>query len=285
MNDAIQYSWWNLIPQHLDPTLIQIGNFPIRWYGLMYLFAFVTVYQVMWRTIQRDQLKISKQDLDDFSAWTIGGVIVGARLGYVVFYNLGYYLQHPLEAFLPFQFQGGFHFTGISGMSYHGGLIGAIVTSTYIFIKKKWNFWQWNNLGFMAAPLGYTWGRMGNFINGELWGRPTDNPIGMLFPHDKSQVLRHPSQLYEMFFEGLMLFTILHWLYRKPFFKNHMMSLYLIGYGSFRFCIEYFRQPDAHIGLNAMGFSRGQLLCTTMIIAGIVLMVWRQRQIEKTEKV
>jgi phosphatidylglycerol---prolipoprotein diacylglyceryl transferase len=277
MTEAIQYTWWNLIPQHMDPTLVTLGSFPIRWYGLMYLAAFFTTYQVVWKTIQRDKLGLAKENLDDLTTWIIAGILIGARLGYVLFYNLGYYASHPLEAILPFSFEGGFHFTGISGMSFHGGLIGAIIAFSLCVRKHKWNYWQWNNLVFMAAPLGYTWGRLGNFINGELYGRVTDSPIGMLFPMDRTQQLRHPSQLYEMFFEGVFLFFVLQWLYRKPKFKEHMMAFFLMGYGAVRYVIEYLREPDAHIGLNALGFSRGQLLCMAMILAGLVL--WQVRRI------
>lgn len=275
------YSWWNLIPQHMDPTFFHIGSFPVRWYGLMYLAAFFTVYQVMMYVIKRDNLKITKEQLDSFASWIIAGVLIGARLGYVVFYNLPYYIQHPLEAIIPFSFEGGFHFTGISGMSYHGGLIGAVVFSAWCIIKYKWDYWKWNNLTFMAAPLGYTWGRLGNFINSELYGRPTDSPLGMLFPSDKTQQLRHPSQVYEMVFEGVVLFAILFWLYKKPAFKNHMMSLYLAGYGFFRFVIEFFREPDAHIGLNTFGLSRGQLLCLAMMAAGAGIWAWRRKSVSQ----
>ena len=269
----------------MSPTLVQIGSFPIRWYGLMYLAAFFTCYQVMWRTIQRDKLPFTKENLDDLTAWIIGGILIGARLGYVIFYNLPYYSQHPLEAILPFSFVNGFHFTGIAGMSYHGGLIGAFLGSLWCIRKNNWDYWKWNNVGFMAAPLGYTWGRLGNFINGELYGRVTDSPIGMLFPLDETHHLRHPSQLYELFFEGIVLFSILQWLYRKPFFRNHMMACYLIGYGTVRFFIEFFREPDAQIGLNALGLSRGQLLCMTMVLVGSLVMFIRQRKFSSQAKI
>ena len=128
MTDAnTTLTWWNLIPQHLDPVLVHIGSFPVHWYGLMYLAAFFTCYHVIWKTITRDGLKITKEQLDDITAWIIAGVLIGARLGYVLFYNLPYYLGHPTEAILPCSTEGGVHFTGISGMSYHGGLIGALV--------------------------------------------------------------------------------------------------------------------------------------------------------------
>jgi len=283
MTALTDLSWWNLIPQHMSPTLIEIGSFPIRWYGLMYLAAFYTAYKVMWNTIVTDKLPIDKKDLEDLSTWIIAGILIGARLGYVVFYNLPYYSQHPLEAILPFSFNGGFHFTGISGMSYHGGLIGAFISSSILALRRKWNYWTWINLGFMAAPLGYTWGRLGNFINGELYGRVTDSPIGMLFPMDETQQLRHPSQLYEMVFEGVVTFLILRWFYKKPAFKQHMMALYLILYGSFRFGIEYFREPDAHIGLDSLGFSRGQLLCFVMIVSGVTLGLVRHFRLSKSQ--
>ncbi len=161
-------------------------------------------------------------------------------------------------------------------MSYHGGLIGAFLGSSYCLYKNKMDYWTFNNLGFMAAPIGYTWGRLGNFINGELYGRDTDSPIGMLFPMDRTQSLRHPSQLYELFFEGIILFLILQWLYRKPWFKNHMVAFYVIGYGTFRFFIEFFREPDAHLGLRAFGLSRGQELCLTMVTIGVTLIIVRE---------
>jgi len=285
MIETAAYSFWNMIPSHMDPTLVTIGSFPIRWYGLMYLAAFFTTYQVMWRTILRDKMSITKEQLDDIAAYIIAGVLIGARLGYVIFYNLDYYIQNPLEAVLPFGFEGGFHFTGISGMSYHGGLIGALTGAVLCIRKHKWKYGPVLNLGFMAAPLGYSWGRLGNFINGELYGRVTTSPIGMLFPMDKTHTLRHPSQLYELFFEGIVLFFILFWLYKKPFFRNHMVSLYVMGYGFFRFFIEFFREPDVQIGLNALGFSRGQELCATMIVVGASVMVVREAMKRRTSQV
>ena len=196
----------------------------------------------------------------------------------MIFYNLGYYAQHPLDAILPFSFDGGIHFTGISGMSYHGGLIGSFLSGSYYIHREKLNYWLVVNLTFLSVPLGYTWGRLGNFLNGELYGRPTDHPIGMLFPMDKSQLLRHPSQLYEMAFEGVALFAALVFLRRFSSLKNHTMALYIMGYGLVRFCIEFFREPDAHIGLNAFGASRGQLLCAAMVLIGLALYVWGRRR-------
>lgn len=274
----MEYTWWNLIPQHLSPTAIEILGFPIRWYGLMYLAAFFTCYQVIWHYVCKEKLPLTKEQLDGLATWVIAGILIGARLGYVIFYNLGYYAQHPLDAILPFSFDGGLHFTGISGMSYHGGLIGSFLSASYYIRREKLNYWLVVNLTFLSVPLGYTWGRLGNFLNGELYGRPTDSPIGMLFPMDKSQLLRHPSQLYEMTFEGVALFAALVFLRRFASLKNHTMALYIMGYGLVRFCIEFFREPDAHIGLNAFGASRGQLLCAAMILTGLALYVWGRRR-------
>lgn len=274
----MEYTWWNLIPQHMSPTAITLFGFPVRWYGLMYLAAFFTCYQVIWHYIRKDKLSITKEQLDGLATWVIAGILIGARLGYVVFYNLGYYVQHPLDAVLPFSFDGGLHFTGISGMSYHGGLIGSILSGSYYIRREKLKYWQTINLTFLSVPLGYTFGRLGNFINGELYGRPTDAAIGMLFPMDKTQLLRHPSQLYEMTFEGVVLFFILVFLRRFAAVKNHTMACYLMGYGVARFCIEFFREPDAHIGLNAIGASRGQILCAVMILSGLALYGWGRRR-------
>jgi phosphatidylglycerol:prolipoprotein diacylglycerol transferase len=195
-------------------------------------------------------------------------VILGGRLGYVLFYNLGYYLQHPLEAILPFEFAGGIRYVGISGMSYHGGVLAVLAASILFCRRRKILFWQFADLICPAIPLGYTFGRIGNFINGELYGRTTDAPWGMVFPLDPQRLLRHPSQLYEAFFEGIVLFALL-WLFRRrrPF-DGALFALYLIGYGAVRFVIEFFREPDAQLGFVMGPLSMGQLLCLVMIAAG-----------------
>ena len=192
-------------------------------------------------------------------------------MGYVVFYNFAYYLKHPLEIILPFSFSSGVTFTGISGMSYHGGLIGAILAGWLYVRKAKLNWWDGVDLYVPVIPLGYTFGRLGNFINGELYGRVTTSSIGMYFPQAPTRELRHPSQLYEAFFEGIFLFVLL-WSIRKinsP--KGATLAFYLIGYGLVRFCIEYFRQPDDHLGFVWLSFSMGQILCAAMVAAGIGL--------------
>lgn len=262
-------SWWNLIPTYFDGTAIELGNFPVRWYGIMYIFAFVTAYLTLWHINKKDKLGYTKDQFDSLFTWIIAGIILGARLGYVIFYKPGYYLANPTEILLPMTHDAlGYHFSGIAGMSYHGGLILGIVFTIIGLKRNKMDVWKGLNLCFLAAPLAYTWGRWGNFINGELYGEVTTSAIGMYFPlaHDSSlanPILHHPSQLYEMCFEGVILFVLLYNLRRIPLLKDKMPCLYLMGYGLFRFFIEFFRKSDAHLGRNDLfGMSRGQTLCS-----------------------
>ena len=241
----------------------------------MYLVAFFLGYHLVWYFTNKYKIQqMKKEQLESVMTWLIAGILLGARLGYVFFYNFGYYINNLLEIILPFSFDGGFHFTGISGMSYHGGLIGSFLLASYAIKKQKLDYWKTVNTIFLVVPLVYTFGRLGNFINGELYGRETTSAIGMLFKNQS--VLRHPSQLYEMCFEGFVLFGVIYALWKVfPKVREHVMSLYLIGYGTARFFIEFFREPDAHIGLNFIGMTRGQMLCTAMILGGIGLWLWK----------
>jgi phosphatidylglycerol:prolipoprotein diacylglycerol transferase len=232
---------------------------------------------VLYRIKRDKEFSVSGEEIQNLMMYMIIGLIVGARLGYVLFYNLSYYLGNPLEIFLPFSFSNGITLTGISGMSFHGGLIGILVSAWIYTRKAGLNFWGMADLFAPVVPLGYTFGRLGNFINGELYGRTTSASIGMYFPLAPGSNLRHPSQLYEAFFEGIFLFIVL-WSLRKiqkP--RGTMLAFYLIGYGIVRFFIEYFRQPDAHIGFIFMSFSMGQLLCGAMIAGGIFLYLYLSR--------
>jgi len=266
------WDWWQHLPQNISPVIVEIGWFRLQYYGLMYIVAFaLTYFLALYRINHEARFEFSKNQVNDLTTYAILGLIIGARLGYVLFYNLSYYLRHPLEIFLPFSFSNGFTFTGISGMSYHGGLIGILLAVFWYIRKAKLNYWEVMDLYVPVVPLGYTFGRLGNFINGELFGRATTSPIGMYFPQAPGKALRHPSQLYEAFFEGIFLFIIL-WSVRKfrvP--RGAMLALYVIGYGTVRFLIEYFREPDAHLGFIFLSFSLGQLLCAAMIACGISL--------------
>ena len=272
-------TWWQHLPQNISPVIFEIGWFKLQYYGLMYIVAFsMTFFLVLYRVRHEDRFEITSDQVKDATTYVILGLIIGARLGYVVFYNFSYYLSHPLEIILPFSFSDGVAFTGISGMSYHGGLIGVILAGWLYVRKAKLNWWDAVDLYAPVIPLGYTFGRMGNFINGELFGRVTTSSIGMYFPMAPAGELRHPSQLYEAFFEGIFLFAVL-WTIRKIKIPGGaMLALYLIGYGIVRFFIEYFREPDAHLGFIMLSFSMGQILCLLMIAAGILLYfyLWRR---------
>jgi phosphatidylglycerol:prolipoprotein diacylglycerol transferase len=258
------WSWWQHLPQNIDPVIFGIGSFKLQYYGLMYIVAFaITFFLVLYRVKREDRFEITTDQIKDLSTYMILGLVIGARLGYVLFYNLSYYIEHPLEIILPFSFSNGVTFTGISGMSYHGGLIGIILVCWLYIRKARLDWWSAVDLYIPAIPLGYTFGRLGNFINGELFGRVTTSSIGMYFPMAKAGELRHPSQLYEAFI-------------KMP--KGAMLALYLIGYGTVRFFIEYFRQPDAHLGFVFLSFSMGQILCSLMIAGGIFLFFYLQKR-------
>ena len=267
---------WRHIPASLSPNLFQIGAFQLRYYSLMYLAAFLCTYVLVMRRIRREGYPYTAEQIQDYFVWAILGVILGGRLGYVFFYNPDYYLQHPLEIIFPFEFSGGFHFVGISGMSYHGGVIAILAASIVFCRRRKIEFWRFADLICPAIPLGYTFGRIGNFINGELYGRATDVPWGMVFPLDQLHLLRHPSQLYEAFFEGIVLFAVLWSIRKKSPISGALFAFYLIGYGAIRFFIEFFREPDAQLGFVLGPFSMGQLLCLLMIGAGAAIYALRR---------
>jgi phosphatidylglycerol:prolipoprotein diacylglycerol transferase len=267
--------WWQHLPEHFSPVIFEIGSFRLHYYGLMYIIAFAITYGlVLYRIRNESRFSVSAEQAKDLILYMILGLIIGARIGYVLFYNLSYYLMHPIEIILPFRFENGITFTGISGMSFHGGLLG-VIASTWLYARKfDLTLYEIADLFIPAIPLGYTFGRLGNFINGELYGRVTHQAIGMHFPLAPGPELRHPSQLYEAFFEGIFLFGVLWGIRRFKQPMGAMLAFYLIGYGTVRFFIEYFRQPDAHLGLIFISLSMGQLLCAAMIGGGILLYLY-----------
>ncbi len=268
--------FWQHIPGHIKPYIFEIGQFQVRYYGLMYIVAFSVLYILSMYRLKNEDYDYPKTVLENYFIRAVVGLIIGARLGYVLFYNFSYYMSHPMEIFLPFSFTGGFHFTGLSGMSYHGGLIGIVVSSALFCHKYKIDFWRFADFLIPSIPLGYTFGRIGNFINGELYGRATSVPWGMYFPLDETGQLRHPSQLYEAFFEGIFLFIILWNIRKHRVFDGFFLSLYIIGYGLVRFFIEYLREPDSHIGLLWGSMSAGQVLCLLMTGSGVCLFFYRR---------
>ena len=273
MSDFVHF--WQHLPSRIDPNIFQIGSFQIRYYSLMYIVAFALTYFLVAYRLQKEKFPYTRETIQDFMLWAIIGVILGGRLGYVLFYNFEYYLRHPSEIFLPFDFSQGIRFVGISGMSYHGGLVGLIAAAVIFCKKYRIAFWNMADLFAPAVPLGYTFGRIGNFINGELWGRATAVPWGMYFPLDGSGLLRHPSQLYEAFFEGVLLFAVLWGLREKRYFEGFFVALYLVGYGLVRFFIEFYREPDAQLGFVIGSLSMGQVLSLLMVVAGVAIGVMK----------
>jgi phosphatidylglycerol:prolipoprotein diacylglycerol transferase len=271
--------WWQHLPGNFSPVLFEIGPLSLRYYGLMYVVAFMIVYLLaVYRLNHEPHIPISKKQTGDLMTAMILGLIIGARIGYVVFYNFSYYLNHPLEIILPFDFSNGIKFIGIAGMSYHGGLIGVVLSAMWYCRKAQIRFAEAADLVIPGIPLGYTFGRLGNFINNELYGRITQSAIGMHFPSAPGKDLRHPTQLYEAFFEGIFLFFILWFLRRARLPKGAMIATYLLGYGIVRFFIEFFREPDAQLGFVFMWFTMGQVLCFAMISCGIALFIYQIKQ-------
>lgn len=262
-------SFWQRIPSMLNPVFVTIGQVEIRYYSLMYLVAFAVIYLlVKYRLKTEARFKdISLVKVQDLFMWCFLAVVMGGRIGYILFYDFSYFLANPLEIIVPYDFEAG-RFTGIAGMSFHGGLI-AVILAGYFFCKyNKIAFKHISDLIIPVIPLGYMFGRIGNFLNNELWGRSTDFVLGMQVS-GADAFLRHPSQLYEAFFEGLVLFLVLWFVREKSWARGRFLGLFLVGYGVFRFLIEYVREPDAQLGLLTLGLSMGQILCLAMILGGI----------------
>ena len=261
-----------LIHPQIDPIAISLGPLAVRWYGLMYLIAFGLFFFLGRARVRRDPWRgASEVMLDDLLFWGVLGVVLGGRLGYVLFYKPGFYLDHPLEALAVWH----------GGMSFHGGLLGVMLA--------MWHVGRKHGLGFLAVadfvapliPCGLAAGRMGNFINGELWGRvvsdPASVPWAMLF-RDGGPLPRHPSQLYQFTLEGLLLFAILWWFSRKERPRGAVSAAFLMGYGVLRFIAENYREPDEFLGLLALNLSMGQWLSMPMVLLGAVLFSWAYRR-------
>ena len=259
-----------LMYPHIDPVALQIGPLAIHWYGLTYLCAFglflwlghLRLRHPPFNAMPADRAW-TRKDVEDLLFLGVAGVVLGGRLGYCLFYKPGYYATHPLEIFAVWE----------GGMSFHGGLLGVIASMVW-FARTRHRPWL-EVADFVApcVPTGLAAGRVGNFINGELWGRFCDPslPWGMVFPQSGSMLPRHPSQVYQFLLEGLLLFVLL-WLYaRRPHRRGQVAGMFLIGYGVLRFIAEFFREPDNFLGLLSLGLSMGQWLCVPMVVFGIYL--------------
>ncbi|HFQ91045.1 MAG TPA: prolipoprotein diacylglyceryl transferase [Desulfobulbus sp.] len=263
---------------HIDPVIISIGPLKIRWYGLMYVLGFAATYLLVRYQASRFRWQAMLDHLDNLNLALILGVILGGRLGYVLFYNLGYYLRHPLEILATWE----------GGMSFHGGCIGVVAAGLWYCRRHELDFWKAADLYVVTVPIGLGLGRIGNFINGELFGRVTDLPWGMVFPA-AGPLPRHPSQLYEAALEGVLLFVILWSLRTRPWSGERarrwphgaMLALFLILYGVLRFLVEFVRQPDPQLGTLALGLTMGQFLSSAMVLAGVLLWLWRVRAADR----
>jgi phosphatidylglycerol---prolipoprotein diacylglyceryl transferase len=252
-----------LVHPQFNPIALQLGPVGIHWYGLTYVAAFGLFLWLAGRRTALPQFANTgwtKRDVEDLLFYGVLGVIIGGRLGYVLFYKPGYYAAHPLEALMVWK----------GGMAFHGGLLGVIAAMALYARSRKRPFLQVTDLIAPCVPTGLAAGRIGNFINGELWGReaPASLPWAMVFPQSGETFARHPSQLYQVALEGLLLFVLLWFYAKKPRGLGQVSGAFLVGYGVLRFIAEYFREPDRFLGLLALGMSMGQWLCLPMIAFG-----------------
>ncbi len=257
-----------LVHPQFDPVALKLGPVAVRWYGLMYLVGFVAGLVLgRHRARRRPDLGWTYRNIDDLLFYCVIGVVLGGRTGYVLFYKFADYASNPLSVFAVWE----------GGMSFHGGFLGVIIAMA-VFAWRHGKTWL-SVTDFLAplVPPGLGFGRIGNFVNAELWGRPTDLPWGVVFPN-VDDLARHPSQLYEFALEGVVLFALLWWFSSKPRPVGAVSGLFLVGYGSFRFLVEYTREPDAFLGLLAAGLSMGQWLSLPMVAAGIGMLFWAYRR-------
>ena len=251
---------------NIDPTLIEFGPLAIRWYSLAYIAGLVIGWRHCRRLALRPPPRLTPDDFDDFLIWATLGVVVGGRLGSVLFYSPAIIVEDPIRILYVWQ----------GGMSFHGGLLGVLVAILLFARRRKVGIVAFADYICAAAPVGLFFGRIANFINGELFGRATDLPWAIVFPHDAAQLPRHPSQLYEAGLEGLVLFVVLYLLVRGgALLRPGLLSgSFLIGYALSRMVVELFRQPDAHIGFLIGGATMGQLLSIPMLLGGLALIFW-----------
>ncbi|MFN8671841.1 MAG: prolipoprotein diacylglyceryl transferase [Candidatus Sericytochromatia bacterium] len=253
------------IQHNLNPDILHLGPITIRWYGMMYVVGFIIGYYVLKSESKRKNLPYTEEDISDFIFYLMLGVILGGRIGYIIFYNLAYYMANPIKIIAITE----------GGMSFHGGLIGIILATILYARKKKAKFSDLGDMVALGGALGLGFGRIGNFINGELYGRPVspDFPLAFIFPADPLKLPRHPSQIYESLTEGFIMFAVLYFLSRKNVKSGTLSGTFLMLYGTFRFFIEFTREPDVQIGLFLNMFSMGQILCLPMIIVGLAIII------------
>ncbi len=268
---------WQNLPQSIDPVAFSLGPLDIYWYGIMWLIAFGSAYAIMLYRHKKNETSLTLDQIGDVLSWALLGALIGGRLGYVFFYDIQYFLAKPLQILVPYE--AGIGWIGISGMSYHGGLIGIIVALWAWTRRNKVPSLQLFDSIVPAASFGYIFGRIGNFLGAELVGRQTDVPWGVDFGDG---ITRHPSQLYEAFGEGLVIFCIVWVMRTKCEIPGMLSALYVALYGCVRFIIEFFRAADPHIGYIGGIFTRGHILSLGMIVCGIALAMYLYRAHHKS---
>lgn len=251
-----------------NPIMVELGPIRVSWYGMMYVLGFIASYLLVRHQMKRKDFGVTRMEIENLYFYLIIGLMVGARLGYVLFYDLRTYLQEPLEIFAIWK----------GGMSFHGGLIGVLIVGLLFSWKHRKSFWKIADLITVTAPIGLGLGRIGNFINGELYGRVTTVPWAMIFPRGGPHP-RHPSQLYECALEGGLLFLILWSLKDRGLPKGGLLAAFLFFYGLFRFIVEFFREPDPHLGFVLGPFTLGQVFSLIMIAGGVLLYLFLRRRV------
>ena len=267
-------TFWNNIYANFDPVAVNLFGIKVHWYGLMYVTALLLAMYVAYWIVKKDKLPVPKDLLDNYIIWVEVGVILGARLGYILFYDphTSYYLTQPWQIFNPFGANG--EFVGISGFSYHGAVLGFIIASTLFSLRHKIDQWYMLDIAAIAIPAGYTFGRIGNFLNQELIGRETTSSWGIYV----DGVLRHPSQLYEAFLEGVVVFAIIYAYRKRKSFNGELIALYMFFYAVARFLAEFFREPDVQIGYVHFGWmTKGQEFSLMMMVFAIGLYLYRKK--------
>ena len=257
----------------IDPVAVALGPIKIHWYGLTYLVGLGFAWWLAVRRTSQPGSALKREQVDDLIFYAALGVVLGGRFGYALFYGWDKIMEDPTWLLRVWQ----------GGMSFHGGLLGVIVAMVLFARSRK--IAVGDLLDFVAplAPVGLALGRLGNFIGQELWGRPTDVPWAMIFPHDPLQLARHPSQLYQFALEGILLFVLVLWFSSRPRPRWAVGGMFMLGYGFLRFFAEFFREPDAHLGFQALGWvTRGQILCVPMIIIGLIVLAMAYRQHDNT---
>ncbi len=246
----------------IDPVAISFGPLQVHWYGLMYLVGFLGGWWLGRRRAAKPHSSWKPEQVDDLLFYAALGVVLGGRIGYILFYNWGAFLKDPLMLFRIWE----------GGMAFHGGLLGVLIALGVYAWRENRRYFAVVDFLAPLVPIGLGAGRIGNFINGELWGKPTDLPWGMVFP-GAGNMPRHPSQLYEFLLEGMVLFAIVWWFSSKPRPTMAVSGVFALGYGIFRFLVEFLREPDAHLGYLAFGWmTMGQILSLPLILVGLVLL-------------